>query len=268
VREQKSHQAVIDGLALHHTAMPLIPPCTYCLRRAYVPIKVARLVRALVCRRFSTATTDASSSTSIAVTDPVLLYKDLVRRGRVQWDEEQYRILIQLRRIHQTLVDYRPSYELQYLLETPSRSNNASSSSGSDSPSSFVLPSLRGDKSLVKALTHEDDLNNLDSPTGFLLTGSVGTGKTMLLDLFYQALPVRKSRIHYHAFLLSLYRKVFVALEEQRVQLDNEEFNMQQLSANRDGQGYPWSRKEENKAKALTKGWRQVGEDRFCASQG
>ena len=121
-----------------------------------------------------------------------------------------------------------------------------------------ILPSFLGERSLVKALTNEDDLSMLDSPTGFMLTGSVGTGKTMLLDLFYNSLPVKKQRIHYHAFLLGLYRKVFVALEEQRVQLEGEEQEMQRLAGEDISQGYPWSRKEENKAKALTKGWRQV----------
>lgn len=89
-----------------------------------------------------------------------------------------------------------------------------------------------------------------------MLTGSVGTGKTMLLDLFYQSLPVKKQRIHYHAFLLSLYRKVFVALEQQRLALDNEDRDLQRLASQR--KDFRWDRKEENKANALAKGWRTV----------
>lgn len=80
----------------------------------------------------------------------------------------------------------------------------------------------------------------------------------MLLDLFYRSLPVSKQRVHYHAWLLGLYRKVFVALEQQRIASDEEEREMQHLSARSPEQGYPWSRREENKARALTKGWRQV----------
>lgn len=104
----------------------------------------------------------------------------------------------------------------------------------------------------------DEKLSNLDSPVGFLLTGSVGTGKTMLLDLFYRSLPVKKQRKHYHSFLLGLYRKVFDALEQQRLASDEEEREMQRLSARSPEKGYPWSRREENKARALTKGWREV----------
>lgn len=152
-------------------------------------------------------------------------------------------------------MDYKPTYSLRYLLE--SARPETASDDGSKQLGQHIVPS-KATKALVQALTQEDDLANLDTPEGFLLTGSVGTGKTMLLDLFYDSLPIKKKRIHYHAFLLGLYRQVFVALEEQRIAADNEEREMQSL-AGLNGQGYPWSRREENKAKALTRGWRQVG---------
>lgn len=196
-----------------------------------------------------------ASSTAIQITDPILLYENLVRSGRIQQDEQQLRLLYQLRKIHGTLMDYKPTYSLRYLLE--SARPETASDDGSKQLGQHIVPS-KATKALVQALTQEDDLANLDTPEGFLLTGSVGTGKTMLLDLFYDSLPIKKKRIHYHAFLLGLYRQVFVALEEQRIAADNEEREMQSL-AGLNGQGYPWSRREENKAKALTRGWRQVG---------
>lgn len=196
-----------------------------------------------------------ASSTAIQITDPILLYENLVRSGRIQQDEQQLRLLYQLRKIHGTVMDYKPTYSLRYLLE--SARPETASDDGSKQLGQHIVPS-KATKALVQALTQEDDLANLDTPEGFLLTGSVGTGKTMLLDLFYDSLPIKKKRIHYHAFLLGLYRQVFVALEEQRIAADNEEREMQSL-AGLNGQGYPWSRREENKAKALTRGWRQVG---------
>jgi hypothetical protein len=38
----------------------------------------------------------------------------------------------------------------------------------------------------------------------------VGSGKTMLMDLFYDALPsgVHKTRIHFHDFMLSVHRRL------------------------------------------------------------
>ena len=44
--------------------------------------------------------------------------------------------------------------------------------------------------------------------------GDVGTGKTMLMDLFYDTLPVRithKRRVHFHAFMLDVHKRMHAA---------------------------------------------------------
>ncbi|KAJ6837261.1 lactation elevated protein 1-like [Iris pallida] len=45
---------------------------------------------------------------------------------------------------------------------------------------------------------------------GLYLYGGVGTGKTMLMDLFYDQLPSnwRKKRIHFHDFMLSVHSRL------------------------------------------------------------
>lgn len=45
---------------------------------------------------------------------------------------------------------------------------------------------------------------------GLYLYGGVGTGKTMLMDLFYEQLPTnwRKKRIHFHDFMLSVHSRL------------------------------------------------------------
>lgn len=48
--------------------------------------------------------------------------------------------------------------------------------------------------------------SSLSSPQGFYLYGGVGTGKTILMDIFYDSIPVmRKKRVHFYSFMLQLY---------------------------------------------------------------
>lgn len=48
-------------------------------------------------------------------------------------------------------------------------------------------------------------------PRGLYLYGDVGSGKTMLMDLFYDTLPVSvktKTRIHFHNFMQDVHRRL------------------------------------------------------------
>ena len=39
--------------------------------------------------------------------------------------------------------------------------------------------------------------------------GNVGTGKTMLMDLFYSTTPIeKKRRVHFNRFMLSIHEKI------------------------------------------------------------
>src|SRR5271170_1936894 len=63
--------------------------------------------------------------------------------------------------------------------------------------------------SLVRTLSKEDELYSLTTPQGLLLSGEVGTGKTMLMDMFFNSLPLeRKRRWHHHALMLDLYARI------------------------------------------------------------
>ena len=48
--------------------------------------------------------------------------------------------------------------------------------------------------------------------SGLYLYGTVGTGKTMLMDLFYTTVPTgRKQRVHFHAFMLDVHASILLS---------------------------------------------------------
>ncbi|KAI5481477.1 hypothetical protein MNV49_004234 [Pseudohyphozyma bogoriensis] len=225
------------------------------------------------------------TESSLEVADPLLLYRSLVARGKVKEDHEQLRALVQMRKLHRRLLDYQPPVRLITLLEALRSSSDPmmAATATNDpppwpferSPLSSIGSGLTDDeveerrlihalddkhrsKALVEVLKSDSSLEALDTPRGFLLTGPPGTGKSMLLDIFFASLPVNaKIRFHYHHFLLSLYTKVHDALEKQRLEFEAEEKAMNE-AAGLGEEGYPWSRREEMKALAITKGWRAV----------
>ena len=56
-----------------------------------------------------------------------------------------------------------------------------------------------------------------EAPLGLYVWGSVGRGKTMLMDLFYEAIaPARKRRAHFHAFMADVHAAIFAWREAAR----------------------------------------------------
>lgn len=69
----------------------------------------------------------------------------------------------------------------------------------------------RDSLALTKVLTSHEAAMNLDSPRGLMLHGEVGTGKSMLIDLFADCLPNRKkARWHFNTFMLDTFAKLEV----------------------------------------------------------
>ena len=99
-------------------------------------------------------------------------YDALVAAGTIEPDPAQVEVVTRLDRLASELAERRPSRK----------------------------PGLLG-----RLLGQEPE----PSPRGLYVWGSVGRGKTMLMDLFFDALPVeRKRRVHFHAYMADVHERI------------------------------------------------------------
>ncbi|KAI0375886.1 AFG1-like ATPase [Pilatotrama ljubarskyi] len=133
---------------------------------------------------------DAPSSSTVQETpqSPLQQYHRLVESGTLKADPHQERIIQKLQRLHNDLLHYEP----------PSISHTPASNS--------LLSRL-----FARQLGASPVVPPENVPKGLYLYGDVGTGKTMLMDLFYNTLPPRvkrKRRVHFHAFMIDVHKRV------------------------------------------------------------
>jgi protein AFG1 len=116
------------------------------------------------------------------------------------------------------LIDYEPSVEYSKRLRQLSRAVDAGQNAVPSPPSDLRSRSLRtrglwesllaqkqnrDSLELTRVLTDHEQAIQLQSPKGLMLHGEVGTGKSMLIDLFQDCLPNRKKRRwHFNTFML------------------------------------------------------------------
>ena len=158
----------------------------------------------------------AAISTSLTITEPLVLYKSLIATHRIQPDGAQYRLAAHLQKnLYPKLKDYEPevryqdrlrqlssALERQSLLVRPERDVSGTGFLSSIQEKRDRKESL----ALVRRMTDREEAMTINSPKGLLLHGDVGTGKSMLIDLLANSLPTQKKRRwHFNAFMLELF---------------------------------------------------------------
>ncbi|KAJ9133943.1 hypothetical protein NKR19_g8847 [Coniochaeta hoffmannii] len=121
-------------------------------------------------------------------------YDRRVDAGLIRNDEHQRGIIQSLQHLHDELRHYHARPVVHPTLE-------------SLKPKKSFLGSLFGKSSHKSAISEIPS----DLPRGLYLYGDVGSGKTMLMDLFYDTLPsnvTSKTRIHFHNFMQDVHRRL------------------------------------------------------------
>lgn len=66
----------------------------------------------------------------------------------------------------------------------------------------------QGEKSFFNVFSSNKP-QKIKAPTGLYIYGSVGGGKTMLMDLFYETIPIKeKLRVHFNSFMLNVHSRI------------------------------------------------------------
>ncbi|GAB1316268.1 AFG1-like ATPase-domain-containing protein [Madurella fahalii] len=167
------------------------------------------------------------AATSVTITDPFVKYTSLIATGVYSPDAAQYRLAHHLQKLYLRLKDYTPSHEYRSRLRQIAKAADAAETRDDGELASPSHPIRRNplfarffqddvaknSLALARVLTSHQAALHVDSPKGLFLSGEVGTGKSMLLDLLAEGLPTRrKKRWHFNTFMLY----AFARLEEFR----------------------------------------------------
>uniref|UniRef100_I3K6H0 AFG1 like ATPase b n=1 Tax=Oreochromis niloticus TaxID=8128 RepID=I3K6H0_ORENI len=137
------------------------------------------------CSSASSCSSDPAAADTCGSSETLVHFDSLVQGGFLRRDAQQRRVLLQLAQLQHTL----KSYSNSIYLNPP------------------ILNS-KDDSSQHHSGTRAAE-NKGPPPKGFYIYGDVGTGKTMLMDLFYSHVKnSRKKRVHFNGFMLDIHKRI------------------------------------------------------------
>lgn len=146
-----------------------------------------------------TFTTLAKNESSI-----ISYYKEQVVSGKLNYDDHQYKLVKLLQKL-KLLVEESMDKDLLDANENNIHISSNNNSNLNKSNTNYINESI--------ANTSTNTINNdtFKQLKGLYIHGNVGTGKTMLMDMFYKHLNIhitKKCRIHFHEFMLDIHQRI------------------------------------------------------------
>eukprot|EP00557_Chaetoceros_sp_GSL56_P000693 CAMPEP_0176495712 /NCGR_PEP_ID=MMETSP0200_2-20121128/10809_1 /TAXON_ID=947934 /ORGANISM="Chaetoceros sp., Strain GSL56" /LENGTH=621 /DNA_ID=CAMNT_0017893621 /DNA_START=39 /DNA_END=1904 /DNA_ORIENTATION=- len=177
---------------------------------------------------------DVSTTTAAATTDnqpgPVLLLvidtlRQSVNNGEMLYDAAQEKAAMRLSKLQEALVGYsnRPILEYYDVMEE----RQWMQQQGKEKEKANEIDNdkfIKNDKKSVNKDTA--DPPKFQIPRGLFIHGHVGTGKTHLMDMFYQTTSIenrKKRRVHFHSFMQDVHKRIH-ALKQQDLQENGRNF--------------------------------------------
>lgn len=162
--------------------------------------------------------------TAVTITDPLVKYNALLATGTFAPDPAQHRLAHHLQKLYLRLKDYQPPTEYRTRLRQLTQAIDGAKHNATDQLAVRNHPIRRNpllarffrstegphdSLALTRVLTSHQAALDVDSPKGLFLSGEVGTGKSMLLDLLADGLPTsRKRRWHFNTFMLYTFSRL------------------------------------------------------------
>ena len=167
---------------------------------------------------FSSSPPSNNSNDTSSTADGFLpFWKDLIAKGKLRSDKAQERAAKRLHRLQQALKGY--SNEVTFL-HHDSRirkiDENINDGEGDKQEKTVKGESAENDKE--KILEEEVHLPPIPRiPRGLYIHGPVGSGKSLLMDTFYNTINIpasKKVRYHFHAFMQDIHKRIHSLKQE------------------------------------------------------